>query len=230
MIASTFNPGMFIIYTFYMPGLSIFSFRWDATVEMLAWLSSPQPKNSRFLLLDRDGVLNVNRPDYIKSLEEVCFYQDALEALKLLNRKDIGVILISNQSGVNRGLIHWDDFWKTHEGVIRRVEECGGSIAAAFYCPHRPDEKCECRKPAPAMILTACRFAGIDPGQTYFVGDSESDMRAAETAGCPGIRICRGGDAPQTDIGTSKQPCFTTLLDAVLSICTESIKDFADLY
>jgi D-glycero-D-manno-heptose 1,7-bisphosphate phosphatase len=197
---------------------------------MLVWLSSPQPKNSRFLLLDRDGVLNVNRPDYVKSFAEVCFYQDALEALKLLNRNDIGVILISNQSGVNRGLIHWDDFWKTHEGVIRQVEEYGGSILAAFYCPHRPDEKCECRKPAPAMILNACRFAGIDPDQTYFVGDHESDIRAAENAGCPGIRICRGGDAAQTYISTSEPPCFATLLDAVLCICSESIKDFKDLY
>ncbi len=70
---------------------------------MLVWLSSAQPKNSRFLLLDRDGVLNVNRPDYVKSFEEVCFYQDALEALKLLNRNDIGVILISNQSGSQSG-------------------------------------------------------------------------------------------------------------------------------
>ncbi len=71
---------------------------------MISWLSRPQPKNSRFLLLDRDGVLNMNRPDYVKNLKEVCFYQDALEALKYLHSKDIGVILISNQSGVNRGL------------------------------------------------------------------------------------------------------------------------------
>ena len=85
---------------------------------MLAWLSSPQPEKSRFILLDRDGVLNVNRPDYVKSFEEVCFYPDALEALELLNRNGIGVILISNQSGVNRGLIHWDDFWGTHEGIV----------------------------------------------------------------------------------------------------------------
>jgi D-glycero-D-manno-heptose 1,7-bisphosphate phosphatase len=197
---------------------------------MLVWLSSPHPKNSRFLLLDRDGVLNVNRPDYVKSFEEVCFYPDALKALKFLNRNDIGVILISNQSGVNRGLIHWHDFWLTHEGVVRRVEEYGGSILAAFYCPHRPDEKCECRKPAPAMILAACRFAGINPDQTFFVGDHESDIRAAENAGCPGIRICRGGDAAQTDICASEQPFFATLLDAVLSIYSESIGDFADLY
>ncbi len=185
---------------------------------MLIWLSSPQPQNARFLLLDRDGILNVNRPDYVKSFGEVSFYQDALEALAFLKRNDVGVILISNQSGLNRGLIGWEDFWGTHEGVIRSVEECGGSILAAFYCPHHPDERCECRKPAPAMILAACRFAGIVPDRTFFIGDHESDMIAARNAGCHGIRVCRSGDAEETDACVSGRPHFATLMDAVLRL------------
>jgi D-glycero-D-manno-heptose 1,7-bisphosphate phosphatase len=185
---------------------------------MVIWLSCPQPQNSRFLLLDRDGILNVNRPDYVKSLDELCLYPDALEALRFLKREDVGVILISNQSGINRGLIGWDDFWAIHEDVIRKVERHGGSIPAAFYCPHRPDENCKCRKPAPAMIVAACRFAGIEPGRTFFIGDRESDMTAAKNAGCRGIALCRGGDAGDTDVRNSGRPCFTTLMDAVLSI------------
>ena len=78
--------------------------------------------------MDRDGILNVNRPDFVKSPKEVCFYQDALEALKYLHSKDIAVILISNQSGVNRGLINWSDFWGMHEGVIRP----GGGIRRKY--------------------------------------------------------------------------------------------------
>ncbi|HYA43871.1 MAG TPA: HAD family hydrolase [Syntrophobacteraceae bacterium] len=183
---------------------------------MLVWLGSPQPRNSRFLLLDRDGVLNEDRPDYVKNFEEVRFYPDALEALRFLRRSGAGVILVSNQAGIGRGLIRWDDFWEIHEGVIRHVEQHGGGIAAAFYCPHRPDDKCECRKPAPAMILVACRFAGIDPCRTFFIGDRESDMKAAENAGCPGIRICR--TSPQNGACASGEPYFTNLLDAVLSI------------
>ncbi len=190
---------------------------------MLVWLSSPQPQNRCFLLLDRDGVLNVNRPDYVKSLDEVCFYQDALEALKILEHKNVGVILISNQSGLNRGLIGLDDFWATHEGVIRRVEEYGGRILAAFYCPHRPDEKCECRKPAPAMIAAACRFAGIEPEEAFFIGDHESDMAAAKNAGCHGVRLCRGGVAGETDACASGGPYYTNLRDAVVSIYQENI-------
>ncbi len=214
---------------------------------MIGWLGSAKPQYSRFLLLDRDGVLNVNRPDYVKSLAEVIFYPDALEALAFVERKSVGVILISNQSGLNRGLIGRDDFWEMHEGVIRRVEECGGAIQAAFYCPHRPDELCECRKPAPAMIFEACRFAGIEPGKTFFIGDSPSDMEAAENAGCQGIRIRRpesetavgetaeGGKAnsQRADAETSGgakaareraglfapvKPVFHTLVDTVYSI------------
>jgi len=185
---------------------------------MLIWLGHPRPKQCRFLLLDRDGILNVDRSDYVKCLDEVSFYPDALEALEFLNRNNVGVILISNQSGINRGLIGWDDFWATHEGVISRVEESGGSILAAFYCPHRPDEKCECRKPAPGMITAACLFAGIDPERAVFIGDRESDMTAAQNAGCRGIRICRDGDAGETNGCSSGRPYFSTLLDAVLSV------------
>ncbi len=189
---------------------------------MISWLGFARPGYSRFLLLDRDGVLNVNRPDYVKSFDEVCFYPEALEALRVLESNGTGVILISNQSGINRGLIEWDDFWLIHEGVIRQVEAHGGSILAAFYCPHRPDEECECRKPAPAMILAACRFAGINPGHTFFIGDAGSDMFAAENAGCPGIRIYRG-DTAQKDMRAPPGPCFSTLLDAVLFVHTQSI-------
>ena len=181
---------------------------------MLAWFNTPEANFSRFLLLDRDGILNVNRPDYVKCLDEVVFYQDALEALALLNRKRIGVILISNQSGINRGIITWDNFWAMHEGVVRRVEECGGNILAAFYCPHRPDENCGCRKPSPGMILAAGRYFGFLPGETCFIGDSESDIEAAGNAGCTGIRVCRDG----TVACRSDKPHFTNLLHAVLSI------------
>lgn len=184
---------------------------------MLAWFDTPEANCSRFLLLDRDGILNENRSDYVKSLDEVIFYPDALEALRLLNQKRIGVILISNQSGINRGLITWDNFWAMHEGIVQRVEDCGGKILATFYCPHRPDEKCWCRKPAPGMILAACTSFGFLPRETTFIGDFESDIEAAENAGCAGVRVCRG----TTDTCVAGKPHFVNLLQAVLSIFAE---------
>ncbi len=189
---------------------------------MLAWLGSPKPECDRVILLDRDGVVNVNRPDYIKTPAEISIYEDCLEAMRVLEQKGVGVILVSNQSGINRGLINWEDFRQIHEEVIRRVGECGGRIHAAFYCPHRPDENCECRKPAPGMLFAACRFAGIKPWQTFFVGDSPSDMLAAQNAGCPGVRIVRT-QGEGTDTGSSPEFVFQTLLGAVLSIYGKDI-------
>jgi D-glycero-D-manno-heptose 1,7-bisphosphate phosphatase len=186
--------------------------------KMLVWFNSPKANNSRFLLLDRDGILNVNRPDYVKSFKEVVFYPDALEALRLLKERDIGVVLISNQSGLNRGFITWGDFWDMHQGVIKQVEECGGKIFATFYCPHRPDENCECRKPSHAMILAACRYLGIKPSEAHFIGDHETDMAAAKNAGCGGIRVCRHNAGGNTDTCASGAPAFASLLEAILSI------------
>lgn len=185
---------------------------------MLIWLNSPIAAPRRFLFLDRDGVLNEDRPDYIKNIHEYRFYPDALQALALLNRHDIAVILISNQSGINRGLINWNDFLEMHDGMLRGVEESGGNILAALYCPHRPDENCPCRKPSPAMILAACRFFGINPGETGFIGDKETDIEAARHAGCKGIRLCRNGRAQGADTCKSAEPAYFSLLDAVLDL------------
>lgn len=181
---------------------------------MLVWLKSPRTQNREFILLDRDGVFNKNSPEYVKSIAEVHFYPDALEALAILNRKNVSAIVISNQSGINRGLIAWDDFWEMHDGVIHKVEERGGEILAAYYCPHRPDEHCECRKPLPAMILAACRQFLIDPAETSFIGDSETDIQAAQKAGCRAIRLCREG-TDQEDCRESEAPVYSNLLDAV---------------
>lgn len=176
----------------------------------------PHARSRKFLLLDRDGVLNENRPDYVKNMREVRFYPEALESVKLLHQKGVSIILISNQSGVGRGFIQWDHFWEMHDGFIRKIEDSGGEILAAFYCPHRPDEHCLCRKPLPGMLLNACRIYGIQPRDTAFIGDQGTDVLAARKTGCAAIRICRGmdGKAPD-DCMETDTPVFDTLLDAV---------------
>ncbi len=184
---------------------------------MLVWLDSPAARGRNFIFLDRDGVFNENRPDFVKNFQEMKLHPEALDALRLLNEKNVSVIVISNQSGVNRGLISWDDFWGMHDGMVREVEKSGGKILAAFYCPHRPDENCDCRKPSPAMILTACRIYGIVAAETWFIGDYDSDVEAAQRAGCSAIRIRRPAESVQ-DSARSGVPVFSNLLDAVLSV------------
>lgn len=110
--------------------------------KMLVWLDSPNPSNNpetqKFVLLDRDGVINENRPDYVKNIHEYRFYPDALQALSLLNRHHVAVILISNQSGINRGLIGWNDFWEMHDGMLRGVEDSGEELAPHSIAPIAP--------------------------------------------------------------------------------------------
>lgn len=188
---------------------------------MLIWINSPEPISSKFLFLDRDGVINEDSPQYIKNRREFRFYDDALEALRLLKECRINVILISNQSGLHRGIIRPDDFWEMHDYMIYGIRQEGGDILATFYCPHRPDENCPCRKPSPAMILAASRLYRIPLSKsTCMMGDRLKDLETARMAGCKGILIERAGVPPETrDItGDRAFERYSTLMDAVLSL------------
>lgn len=190
---------------------------------MLIWLNSPAHRVRDAVFLDRDGVLNMNRPDFVKNISELEFYPDALESLAILNRRNISAIIISNQSGINRGFISRDDFWQMHDKMITTAREHGGDIWAAFYCPHRPDENCPCRKPSPAMILKACELFRIQPGRACFMGDSPSDLAAARNAGCGAALIRRPGcPSCESSAEDPTVPVFPDLLQAVLSINSRS--------
>lgn len=160
---------------------------------MLIWANTPVSDFRTFLLLDRDGVINEDRPDYIKHPGEFRFYPEALEALRWLRERHIAVILISNQSGLNRGIIAWEDFWDIHEVMIKGIHHEGGDILGALYCPHRPDEACSCRKPSPGMIHAASAIFQVPLSETYLVGDRGSDLLAARCAGCRGVIVDRFG-------------------------------------
>jgi D-glycero-D-manno-heptose 1,7-bisphosphate phosphatase len=188
---------------------------------MLIWIHSPRCNSRRFLFLDRDGVINVDRTDYIKHWGEFHFYPDALEALRSLHAKSINVILISNQSALNRGLISRQDFWDVHERMIRCVREAGGEILAALYCPHRPEEKCSCRKPSPGMILAASRLYDFPLETTHMIGDRHTDVLAANQAGCQGILLERSSaaDPPVRPLVEGPESSrYTTLPDAVMEL------------
>jgi D-glycero-D-manno-heptose 1,7-bisphosphate phosphatase len=161
---------------------------------MLIWIKTPQRHSRPFLLLDRDGIINEDRPDYIKDRREFQFYPDALQALKWLREHHILVVLISNQSGLNRGIISWEDFWDIHAWMLKGIQNSGGDIMGACYCPHRPEEGCSCRKPSPGMIKAAAEIFQFSLPETYFVGDRDSDLSAAIGAGCRGVKLDRSGE------------------------------------
>ncbi len=162
---------------------------------MLIWLDSPLPRWNRFVLLDRDGVLNVDRPDFIKAPDEFHFYEDSLHTLRWLREREIHPILISNQSGLGRKIITEENFWKTHEYMMSTIKQNGGEILAAFYCPHHPGEGCLCRKPLPGLILAAADLYSMELKRTPFIGDRPTDLEAARRAGCRGYVLTRPHDA-----------------------------------
>ena len=165
---------------------------------MLIWTNSCHSGASKRLFLDRDGVVNMDRPDYIKSWDEFRFYPDSLKALRQCKEKGVGVILISNQSAINRGLISLQDFWDLHHRMIERIEAEGGELSAAFYCPHRPDEGCSCRKPSPGLIVEAARLLDISLQDSFMIGDRLTDLQAAFAAGCGGVLLERQSASRQT--------------------------------
>ena len=144
------------------------------------------------IFLDRDGVINENRDDYVKSWQEVNFLPDVFDALKLLSLSAYRIILLTNQSVVGRGLLAESDLILIHKKMIKVIHRNGGRIDGIYYCPHHPDQDCKCRKPKPGLILKAAKKFSINLSQSYLVGDAESDMQTAINAGCNPVLVLTG--------------------------------------
>ncbi len=143
------------------------------------------------VFLDRDGVLNRNpgRGRYVCSWAEWEWLPGAKKALVLFHDAGYRVIVITNQSGIARGVMTEQALADIHQHMKASVRAEGGEISAIYYCPHSQDDGCECRKPKPGMLFEAQRDLGLDLGRTYFIGDDERDGQTGEAAGCPWILV-----------------------------------------
>jgi len=159
--------------------------------------------HERFVLLDRDGVLNVAIANgYVMDESMLELLPGAAEGVAALNRAGYGVIVISNQQCVGKGLLSLDGLRQLTETMCARIRDVsGGSIDAVYYCPHLRDAGCACRKPLPGMILAARERFGFDLANTYFVGDSYSDLKTAKAARCPAIFALSGLEAERHRAG-----------------------------
>jgi D-glycero-D-manno-heptose 1,7-bisphosphate phosphatase len=160
----------------------------------------PRPLENRVVFLDRDGVINRDSPDYIKSRAEFEFLPGSIEAFQRLFKAGYRSIVVSNQSAVNRGLISADELEAIHRMLAEAVRRAGGRIEDILYCPHRPEENCSCRKPKTGLIRRAAAKHGIDPAHAVFVGDSTKDIECARNAGCRSAVLVRTGN------GTAAEP------------------------
>jgi D-glycero-D-manno-heptose 1,7-bisphosphate phosphatase len=153
----------------------------------------------KIIFLDRDGVINKNRSDYVKNWSEFDFLPGSLEALKLLTLNDYHIILISNQSVINRRMVTTDGLEEIHQKMTAVVSDHGGSIEAIYYCPHVPEDYCDCRKPEPGLIFRAQKDYGVDLSKTSMIGDSFKDISCARRAGCRKAILVRTGHGKEAE-------------------------------
>lgn len=144
------------------------------------------------IFLDRDGVINENRSDYVKSWSEFCFLPGSKEAIAMLTHAGHRIIVCTNQAGIARGILSRDTVEEIHRRMVAEIAKAGGRIERIYYCPHGKDENCFCRKPRPGMLLRARDELGIDMHDAVFIGDSISDIRAAFAAGVHPILVLTG--------------------------------------
>ncbi|HHH41379.1 MAG TPA: HAD family hydrolase [Chloroflexi bacterium] len=146
----------------------------------------------RAVFLDRDGVICHNRDDHVKGWDEFVFLPRAKKALAKLAQLDLPVIVITNQAIINRGMVPAATVEEIHRRMVQEVRAAGGRIDRVYYCPHRPDEGCGCRKPRPGLLLQAAAELGIDLKGSYLVGDAWTDIQAGLAVGAQPLMVLTG--------------------------------------
>ena len=141
------------------------------------------------IFLDRDGVINQERKDYVKNIQEFNILNGVADAIRIIKKHGFLSIIITNQSAVNRGLLSENVLSQIHNNLQKYLNENNTSFDAVYFCPHTPEENCDCRKPKPGLILKAAKEFDIDLSKSYMIGNSHTDIEAANLSGCKGILL-----------------------------------------
>jgi histidinol-phosphate phosphatase family protein len=144
------------------------------------------------VFLDRDGVINENRADYVKSWSEFRFLPGSREAIAKLTQAGHRIVVCTNQAGIARGDVTTKTVDEIHRRMMTSISEVGGKVEKVYYCPHAKDEDCACRKPRPGMLLQAREELGLDMHDAVFIGDSITDVRAGLAAGIHTVLVLTG--------------------------------------
>jgi D-glycero-D-manno-heptose 1,7-bisphosphate phosphatase len=166
------------------------------------------------ILLDRDGVLNVDRADSVRTIADLELEAGALEGCRLLHDAGYPLVVVSNQSAVGRGWMSASDLEAVNDALDRRL---GGLIDAWFVCTHGPDEGCRCRKPGTLLLEQAHEAFGFAPAATWFVVDAERDVAAAQAFGCRPALV-RTGKGAAAVAAHPELPAFADLADFARSV------------
>jgi len=180
----------------------------------------------KYVFLDRDGVINRDSPHYIKNCKEFEFLPGSIEAIRRLHLAARPVIVITNQSAINRELTSQKEVKHIHAMMQETIRKRGGQILDIFFCPHHPEEACACRKPKPGLIHFAREKYQIALADAVMIGDSAKDVECARNAGCGRSILVRTGNGVQAESVLAKKGIFPdkvagNLLDAVNWLLSE---------
>ena len=174
------------------------------------------------VMIDRDGVINEDSDEFVKSVAEWRPIRGSLEAIAALHRGGWKIAVVTNQSGVGRGLYDELTLGQIHEHMRKRVRAAGGELAGVYYCPHLPDAGCECRKPKPGMFRELERDLNVSVVGAPYIGDRISDVEAAEAVGARPMLVRTGtGAAAEAMLGARRVPVFDDLAAAARSLLDE---------
>ena len=178
------------------------------------------------VVLDRDGVINRESADFIKTPDEWIPLPGSLEAIARLTRAGYPVCVATNQSGVGRGLFDLDALDAIHDKMRRTVESAGGDLAGIFFCPHAPGEGCDCRKPKPGLLRQIEKRFGCSLEGSPIIGDSKRDLDAAIAVGGRPIlvRTGNGEDTEKSLVGHKLDiDVFDNLAEAIDELLREKV-------
>ena len=153
----------------------------------------------KLVILGRDGTINRYRDDHVKAPEELDPLPGALEAVARLNHAGWHTVVATNQSGIGRGMIDMASVNTVHQRMMQRLAEAGGRLDAVFFCPHTPEDDCDCRKPKPGLMKQIAQRYGIELRTVPMVADTLRDLQAAHAAGCEPHLVRTGRAAALTD-------------------------------
>lgn len=169
----------------------------------------------KLIILDRDGVINHDSPNYIKTPAEWVAIPGSLAAIAQLKQAGYRVVIATNQSGLARGLYNEAILQQIHQKMFDELAQYGGVIDHIFYCPHGPDDDCDCRKPKPGLLHQIAAHYQIDLTGVPFVGDSMRDIEAARAVACQPILVRTGNGAEIAHKLTAECPVFDDLAAVV---------------
>lgn len=185
--------------------------------------------NAPPVFLDRDGTLIVEK-NYLSDPDQVSIEQGVADALRMLQSAGHPLIVVSNQSGIGRGLFMAADVRRVNARVAELLRAEGVDVLAWYYCPHAPETACDCRKPLPGMALAAAAEWGVKLQGSYVIGDKRSDLELADAIGATGILVTSGHGPHDRDWARRQgRPVFERMLEAAAYIIECDAGRAADL-